>query len=132
MRTARLRCAIVLASVLGVVSGCAPPAPEGVRSPIIGTLEAGESVYQANYFSPSICAPIGTQISISISGNEHNAAAKLMTDADQTISGLTLVPVGGGSVTLVTTTSCFTVFLSHFAFGTFSGDDLDYVITWPV
>ena len=72
-------------------------------------LEAGTSLYQANYFSPSICAPVGTHVSVAVSNNEHNAATKLMTASDQTIDGLVYLPVGGGSTVLTTTEPCWTI-----------------------
>ena len=129
----RSRLAVLALCCVAALSptACAPEV-SGPASPIAGNLPAGDMLYQVNYFSPLICAPVGTKVRVDVSGNEHPAATKLMTDGDFGLAGVVYLQVGGDSTTLTTTTNCWSVFIAHADFAGLHGDDLDYVITWPV
>lgn len=132
MRRPTRHLAPLLVSLAAIaLAACGPDVPNGPASPITGTLETGGYLYQANYYSPLICAPVGTMVRIDIEHNEHGAATKLNTDGDVGIDGLVWVPIGGGTVTLTTTTDCWVVWIAHADFAGLHGDDLGYTITWP-
>lgn len=124
---------IVAAVGLFAAVSCTPdPGPAVPTSPISGRLVGGTvSHYQETYFSPRICAPVGTTVRVTGSAHADNAAVKLMTDSDQTTANLTAIPAAGGDVLLTTTEPCWTVFVALFNLTWIDGSTLDFTITWP-
>ncbi len=128
----RLRFLVAVIASLLLTAACTPPADPGPTSPISGTLVPGDSLYQANYFSPTICAPVGTHVKIDGGPHTSLAGVKLYSDSDHAANDLNLFPDTGGSFTLTTIDPCWQVWIALFSFTTITGSTIDYTISWPV
>ena len=119
-------------ALLVTAAACTPPATPGPTSLISGTLLPGDSLYQANYFSPTICAPVGTRVKIDGGPHGSLAGVKLYSDSDHSADNLSLFPETGGSFTLTTIDPCWQVWVALFSLTGITGSSIDYTITWPV
>lgn len=122
----------MVATLLLAAAACTPPAAPGPTSPITGTLVPGDSLYQANYFSPTICTPVGTHVKIDGGPHDRPAGVKLFSDSDQTANNLNMFPAEGGSFTLTTIDPCWQVWIALASFVNITGASIDYTISWPV